>query len=78
MQSNALEMLQMFPQFLLVQPNFLCYMFGSLDIAPTRDCTRFRKIGFVAGFIPIISTKVINQIKKENLKKKVKFYAYKI
>ena len=47
MQSNALEMLQMFPQFLLVHPNFLCYMFDSLDIAPTRDCTRFRKIGFV-------------------------------
>ena len=37
------------------------------------------KIGFVvapgAGFIPIISTKVINQIKK-NFKKKVMFYAY--
>ena len=30
-----------------------------------------------AGFIPILSTKGINQIKKRNCKKKNKFYAYK-
>ena len=49
---------------------------GSLGIAPTRNFTHFLKIEFVVagdGFIPIISTKGINQKKKE----KVKFYAYK-
>ena len=45
---------------------------GSLGIAPTRNCTHFLKNGFVvagAVFIPIISKKGINQIKKENCKK---------
>ena len=51
-------------------------IFGSLDIATTRNCTHFLKIGFV-GFILIISTKGINQIKKANCKKEKKFYAYK-
>ena len=39
-------------------------------IAPTRNYNHFLKIGFVfpgAGFIPIISTKGINQIKKGKL-----------
>ena len=40
----------------------------SLGIAPTRDCTHFLKLDLWsprAGFIPIIYTKGINQIKKE-------------
>ena len=40
---------------------------GSLGIAPTRNCTHFLKFDSSspgAGFIPIISTKGINQIKK--------------
>ena len=48
---------------------------GSLGIAPTF--LNFDSWLPGAGFIPIISTKGINQIKKENCKKKVKFYAYK-
>ena len=43
--------------------------FGSLGIAPTWKCTHFLKNGFVvggAGFIPIISTKGINKMKKGN------------
>ena len=39
---------------------FFC---SSLGIAPIRNCTHFLKIGFLV-FIPIISTKGINQIKK--------------
>ena len=48
---------------------------GSINIAPTRNCTHFLKFGFVvaapgAGFIIIISTKGIYQIKK---RKKLSF-----
>ena len=44
---------------------------GSRGIAPTRNCTHFVKIEFVVAwggfyFIPIISTKRINRIKKGN------------
>ena len=52
-----------------------CYS-DSLGIAPTQTCTHFLKIGFVvagAGFITFISTKGVNQIKKENCKKKSSF-----
>ena len=51
-------------------------LIGSLGSAPTRNYIPFLKIGFVVagvGFIPIISTKRINQIRKGNCK----FYAYK-
>ena len=47
------------------------YIFpGSLGISPTRNYIQFLKIAFVVarvGCIPIISTKRINQIKKEKL-----------
>ena len=51
-------------------------LLGSLGIAPTRDCTHFLKILFVVAGVGFYSY-YINQIKKENCKKKVKFYAYK-
>ena len=43
---------------------------GSSGIAPTRNCTHFLKIGFMVargGFISLVSTKEINQIKKGKL-----------
>ena len=46
------------------------YYSGLLGIAPTRNCTNFLKIVFavaMGGFYSIISTKGINQIKKEKL-----------
>ena len=55
-------------------------VWGSRRIAPTRKCTHFLKLDLWsprAGFIPIISSKEINQIRKGNCKKKAKFYAYK-
>ena len=45
-------------------------LYGSLGIAPTRDCTHILKIGLVvamASLIPILYTKGINQIKKGKL-----------
>ena len=51
----------------------ICILFGLLGIAPTRNCAHFLKLdswSLGAGFIPIISTKGINEIKKGNCNKK--------
>ena len=72
---TTLEYINKLSSFLLLADIIL----GSLGIAPTWDCTHFLKIGFVVArgrFIHIIFTNEINQIKKENCKKKIKFYAY--
>ena len=48
--------------------------FGSLGIAPTRNCTQFLKI----SVIPIISTKGINQKERKIVRKKISFMHIKI
>ena len=65
----------------LMVKKMVCVWVNSLGIAPTSDCIHFIKIdswspGF--GFIPVISTKGINQIKKENCKKNYSIHFKKI
>ena len=53
---------------------------GSHGIEPKRDWPTFLKLdlwSLGAGFIPIITSNVLNLIKKKNSRKKNQFYAYK-